>query len=95
MPYSERLTAGGGCEHIADTSTHSGKEFYAFIAQEDTVVATLTGGAGDSQLSPPTNYLTLIGLTSKTLHQGALIVCPANEYFETIKLTSGSIIAYK
>lgn len=95
MPYSERLTAGGGCELIADTTLRSNKKYYAFIVQEDTVVHTLTGSSEDVVPSPPTNYLTTIGLSGKTLKQGALIVAPINEAFTEFKLTSGSVIAYK
>ncbi len=93
--YSERLTAGGGCELIADTTLRSNKKYYAFIAQENTVVEVLSGTAEDVVPSPPTNYLTAIGLGSKVLKQGALIVAPLNEAFTSLKLTSGSVIAYK
>lgn len=92
--FSERLTAGGGSELIADTTLRTDKKYYAFIAQEDTVVHTLTGGAEDPIPSPPTNYLTSIGLNGKTLKQGALIVAPIGEAFTSLKLTSGSVIAY-
>ncbi len=93
--YSERLTAGGGCELIADTTLRSNKKYYAFIAQEDTVIETLSGSGEDILPSPPTNYLTAIGLSGKTLKQGALIVAPLNEAFFSLKLASGSVIAYK
>ena len=92
--FSERLTAGGGSELIADTTLRTDKKYYAFIAQEDTVVETLTGGAEDPIPSPPTSYLTSIGLSGKTLKQGALIVAPIGEAFTYLKLASGSVIAY-
>lgn len=87
----QRLSAWGGCELIADTNTRTGKDYNAFIVQEDTVIAALSSAG-----SPATkNYLTLIGLSGKTLKAGALIVAPLNEVFDTIKLTSGSVIAYR
>lgn len=90
-----RLTAWQGCELIADTTTRENKKYFAFIVQEDTVIATLSGGLDGSIPSPSTNYLTTIGLSGKTLKAGALIVAPLNEVFDTLKLTSGSVIGYK
>lgn len=91
---SSRLIAGGGCDYIGDTDARTSKQYTSFIAQEDTVVATLTGGTENSTANG-TNYLTNIGLSSKTLKQGALIVAPIGEVFKSLTLTSGSIIAYK
>ncbi len=49
MANSLRLTANGGCEYIDNTNARTGKKYYCFIVQADTVVATLTGGfAGDT-----------------------------------------------
>jgi hypothetical protein len=91
MANSLRLTANGGCEYIDNTTARTGKRYYCFIVQADTVVGTLTGGlAGDTT----TNYLTSIGLGSKTLKQGAIIYAPGDAFFTNLTLTSGSIIAY-
>lgn len=91
MANALRLTANGGCQYIDDTAEKTGKKFYCFIVQADTVVAKLTGGlSGDTT----TNYLTSIGLGSKTLKQGAIIYAPGDAVFTNLQLTSGSIIAY-
>lgn len=94
MADNRRVTAYQGCEYVGDTDARTSKIYYAFIAQEDTVVATLTGGLS-STTDNSTNYLTSIGLSGKTLKQGALIVAPEGEVFKSLTLTSGSIIAYK
>jgi hypothetical protein len=54
-------------------------------------VATLAGGNGSSTA---TNYITTIGLSGKTLKQGALITVPYEETIKNLTLTSGSVIAY-
>lgn len=86
-----RLSAWGGCELIADTTERENQEYFGFIVQEDTVVEKLTGEGSPSDR----NYLTEIGLNGKTLKQGALIVAPNGEFFQHLKLASGSVIAYK
>ncbi len=48
MANALRLTANGGCEYIDNTNARTGKKYYCFIVQADTVVGTLTGGFGDS-----------------------------------------------
>jgi len=91
MANALRLTANGGCEYIDNTDARTGKKYFCFIAQADTVVGTLTGGyAGDTTV----NYLTSIGLGSKTLKQGAIIYAPGGAVFTNLTLTSGTIIAY-
>jgi hypothetical protein len=88
---SRRLESFQGSELIADTDARTGKAYYGFVVQEDTVVATLAGGNGSSTA---TNYLTTIGLSGKTLKQGALITVPYEETIKNLTLTSGSVIAY-
>lgn len=83
----DRLASWNGCKYQDGTSVSSGDIAYAFIPNEDTVVATLTGDNG-------TNYLTTIGLSGKTLKQGTLIIAPLGVKFSTITLTSGSIVKY-
>jgi hypothetical protein len=94
--FHDRLTSGGGSTLIADTTTYTSQSIYAFIVQEDTVVATCQGGTGEVISSPAeTNFLTEFGISGKTLKQGALFMCPLGQTIQTIKLTSGSIIVYK
>lgn len=91
MANTLRLTANGGCEYIDNTTARTGKKYYCFIAQADTIVGTLTGGLnGDTT----TNYLSSIGLSGKTLKQGAIIYAPGDAVFTNLTLTSGTIIAY-
>lgn len=87
-----RLSASGGCELISTTAAQTGKFYTALVVQEDTVIATLAGGAKGSTA---TNFITDIGLSGKTLKQGALIVAPDSQFFSSLTLTSGSVIAYK
>jgi hypothetical protein len=47
---SRRLESFQGSELIADTDARTGKAYYGFIAQEDTVIATLAGGNGSYSL---------------------------------------------
>jgi hypothetical protein len=94
--YHERLTAGAGSVLIADTTTRTSQAIYAFIVQEDTVIATAQGGTAEVIASPAeVDFVTEFGISGKTLKQGALFLCPKGETIQTIKLTSGSIIAYK
>jgi hypothetical protein len=91
MANALRLTANGGCEYIDNNTPRTGKKYYCFIVQADTGITTLTGG-----ISPDTatNYLTSIGLSGKTLKQGAIIYAPGDAVFTNITLSSGTIIAY-
>ena len=91
MANSLRLTANGGCEYIDNTNARTGKKYYCFIVQADTVVGTLTGGFAPDTT---TDYLTSIGLSGKTLKQGAIITVPAGNKITALTLTSGSLIAY-
>ena len=88
-----RLTGILGCEYLTAVE-YTGKSIYAFIAQEDTVITTLTGG--DASISENTvDYMTSIGLAGITLKQGAMIIAPEGEVFNTISIESGSVIGYK
>lgn len=91
MTHQERISAANGCELIADTTERTGKSYYALIAQEDTVILTLSGvnDKGDS-----VNFISTIGLSGKTLKQGALITVPLGNKITNLDLTSGSVIAY-
>lgn len=85
---AQRLTAWNGCTYQDGTVSSGTTNCYAFIPNEDTVVAVLTGSDG-------INYLTTMNLSGKTLKQGSLIIAPIGVTFATIQLTSGSIIRYK
>ena len=88
-----RLTGILGCEYLTATQ-YTGKAIYAFIAQEDTVLTVLTGG--DASISENTvDYMTSIELAGITLKQGAMIIAPEGEVFNTISIESGSVIGYK
>lgn len=84
---AQRLTAWNGCKYQDGTAVSSGDIAYAFIPNEDTVVATLTGSDG-------VNYLTTLNISGKTLKQGTLIIAPYGVKFTTVTLTSGSIVKY-
>ena len=89
-----RLTGILGCEYLVADRQYTGKAIYAFIAQEDTVLTVLTGG--DASISENTvDYMTSIELAGITLKQGAMIIAPEGEVFNTISITSGSVIGYK
>lgn len=84
---AQRLTAWNGCKYQDGAAVSSGDIAYAFIPNEDTVVATLTGSDG-------VNYLTTLNISGKTLKQGTLIIAPYGVKFTTVTLTSGSIVKY-
>lgn len=92
-----RISGAQGCELIADTTERTGKAYFGFIVQEDTVVSKVNGGVFTASAGQATNrdYKTEIGLTGKTLKQGALIMISEGEVITNLKLTSGSVIAYK
>ena len=88
-----RLTGILGCEYLT-ARQYTDKSIYAFIAQEDTVLTVLTGG--DASISENTvDYMTSIELAGITLKQGAMIIAPEGEVFNTISIESGSVIGYK
>lgn len=89
---SERIIGHNGCELISDTSAHTGLKRFGFIVQEDTVVSALTGTKDDGTTT--INLLSSIGLSGKTLKQGAFLPCPMEYTITAITLTSGSVILY-
>jgi len=88
-----RLIGTFGSKYL-NTAAHTAVNAYAFIAQEDTVMTVLKGGDASTAISTD-NYLTSMSLTNVTLKQGALIQAPAGELFQTITITTGSLIVYK
>jgi len=86
MAGIQNLLANKGCYHIT-TSAVTGKEFFAVVIQEDSVITTLTGSKG-------TNYLSTYNLSGKTLKAGAYIPCTNEETIAAITMSSGSAIGY-
>lgn len=90
----QRLSAWNGTKHINSADgAQTGQGCFAFIVQEDCVVTVLLGGDTTSSISE--DYKTTQGLATKTLKQGALIIAPFGKFFNSITITSGSIITYK
>jgi hypothetical protein len=89
-----RLIGTFGSEYLVAVTAHTDVNAYAFIVQEDTIISVLTGGDASTAVNTD-NYLTAMNLSGVTLKQGALIQAPAGELFQSITITSGSVIAYK
>tara|TARA_R110000803_G_scaffold40214_2_gene86677 strand:+ start:1372 stop:1674 length:303 start_codon:yes stop_codon:yes gene_type:complete len=89
----DRLAGIFGSKYLAATTVHTTLNAYAFIVQEDTVMALIAGGDG-STAATGVDYLATQALGSVTLKQGALITAPQGELFQNITITSGSVIAY-
>jgi hypothetical protein len=75
-----------GSRLITGTNVIEGA-FQSFIVAEDTVVTKVYNSIG-------IDVTGRLGLTSITLKAGAFISMPKNDYFSSIKLTSGSVVAY-
>jgi hypothetical protein len=84
---TKRAGVSGGSELIADTNARTGEQICAFYVREDTVVSVATGNGK--------NYVTIFGISGKTLKAGDWFYVPYFEYITAITLTSGSIIAYQ
>lgn len=87
ITFANRAGVSGGSELIADTVARTGEQICAFYVREDTVVSVATGGSK--------NYVTIFGISGKTLKAGDWFYVPYFEYITAITLTSGSIIAYQ
>jgi len=88
---NRRVTAFEGSQYIPASSAQTGKNYYGFMVQEDTVIGTLAGG---DRAATSTNWLTTMGLSGVTLKQGALILVPEGKFIANLTVTSGSVIAY-
>jgi hypothetical protein len=87
MSTSTQFMAGmTGCKVISNTSANTGR-FQGFVVNADAVVSAALDKAGSS-------VMTTVGLTGVTLKQGTFISLPDGDYFSSITLTSGSIVAY-
>jgi len=74
-------------------AAHTNVNSNEFIVQEDAVISVLTGG--DSSIAANNvDYKASMSLSGVTLKQGALIVAPQGESFQSITIDSGTIMAY-
>lgn len=90
-----RLGAHSGCVHNSSTSAFTGF-FFAFVPDQDTVVAALSG---KDQAGNAVNYLTdathSMGISGKTLKQGSFFTVPYGHVITSMTLTSGAVVLYK
>ena len=87
MSTSTQFMAGfTGCQVISNTSANTGR-FQGFVVNADAVVSAALDRNGAS-------VMTSIGLTGVTLKQGTFISIADGDWFSSITLTSGSIVAY-
>ena len=75
-----------GCKVLSGTGANTGR-WQGFVVNADAVVSAALDINGAS-------VMTTIGLTGVTLKQGTFISLPEGDYFSSITLTSGSIVAY-
>ena len=75
-----------GCKVLSGTSANTGG-FQAFVINADAVVSAVLDKNGN-------NITSALGLTSITISKGMLISMPKGDYFGSITLASGSVIAY-
>ena len=74
-------------------SAHTYVNSSEFVVQEDSIISVLTGG-DSSVAANDIDYKSSMGLSGVTLKQGALIVAPRGESFQSMTIDSGSIMAY-
>jgi len=75
-----------GCKVLTGTGANTGG-FQAFVVNADAVVSAVLNKNG-------TDVTSALGLTSVTISKGMLISMPKGDYFSSITLASGSVIAY-
>ena len=74
-------------------AAHTNVNSNEFIVQEDAIISVLTGG--DSSIAAnDVDYKASMSLSGVTLKQGALIVAPQGESFQSMTIDSGTIMAY-
>jgi len=66
----------------------TGKSFRYLVVQEDTVLTVATG-------SKSTNYITVWGISGKTLKQGCILPVYAGEVLTAVTPSSGSVFGYE
>lgn len=74
-------------------AAHTNVNSNEFIVQEDAVISVLTGG-DSSTAANDVDYEASMSLSGVTLKQGALIVAPQGESFQSMTIDSGTIMAY-
>ena len=74
-------------------AAHTNVNSNEFIVQEDAVISVLTGG-DSSTAANNVDYKASMSLSGVTLKQGALIVAPQGESFQSMTIDSGTIMAY-
>jgi hypothetical protein len=74
-------------------AAHTNVNSNEFIVQEDAVISVLTGG-DSSTAANNVDYKVSMSLSDVTLKQGALIVAPQGESFQSMTIDSGTIMAY-
>ena len=74
-------------------AAHTNVNSNEFIVQEDAVISVLTGGYS-STAANNVDYKASMDLSDVTLKQGALIVAPQGESFQSMTIDSGTIMAY-
>ena len=75
-----------GCKVLTGTSANTGA-FQAFMVNSDAVVSAVLDKNGNDITSS-------LGLTAVTISKGMFISMPKGDYFKSITLASGSVIAY-
>jgi hypothetical protein len=83
---TEFMSGFTGCKVLSGTSANTGR-WQGFVVNADAVVSAALDKAGSS-------VMTTLGLTGITLKQGTFISISEGDYFSSITLTSGSIVAY-
>jgi hypothetical protein len=83
---TEFMSGFTGCKVLSGTGANTGR-WQGFVVNADAVVSA----ALDKNAA---SVMTTLGLTGVTLKQGTFISLPEGDYFSSITLTSGSIVAY-
>lgn len=87
------MTGDGGCQLISDASAHGSLSCSHLIVQENTVISACTG-VDNTATNAAQNFVTIWGVSGKTLKIGAFLSAPAGWTITSITLTSGSVIIY-
>jgi hypothetical protein len=83
---TEFMSGFTGCKVLSGTGANTGR-WQGFVVNADAVVSAALDKAGSS-------VMTTLGLTGVTLKQGTFISISEGDWFSSITLTSGSIVAY-
>jgi hypothetical protein len=83
---TEFMSGFTGCKVLSGTGANTGR-WQGFVVNADAVVSA----ALDKNAA---SVMTTLGLTGITLKQGTFISISEGDWFSSITLTSGSIVAY-